>query len=150
MSKTKAVDGASGKPASVPDERRQKERFPCTGFAEVVLEDVAFLFRGSIRDLSVTGCYIQSSARLTLERGTQVDLRFLVRNVELRLSAKIMIVRPGAGAGFEFLPMGAEMRSRLASLIQKLANPNPNEGRLPRGERAEIDADSTSSRELWH
>jgi len=149
MNKTKAVADSNPKPASGGAERRERERFPCVGFAEVILDDVAFLFRGSIRDLSLTGCYIQSAARLMLERGSNVELRFTVKNVELRLSGKIMIIRPGAGAGFEFLPMAAEMQSRLARLIQKLANPALPEGAVPPSQTGDANAANASSRDLW-
>jgi len=148
MSQSKAVGDAES--ALSHAERREKERFPCVGFAEVILDDFAFLFRGSIRDLSATGCYIQSSARLALPRGTQVELRFLVKSVELRLPARIMIIRAGTGAGFEFLPIEAEMRSRLNNLIARLANPAVSEEALPEAQTSEAREVFSPSRDLWH
>jgi PilZ domain len=58
------------------EERRKQERFDCDGFAEVVVDDAAFLFRGNIQNLSIGGCYIQSRARLRLDRGAEADLHF--------------------------------------------------------------------------
>jgi hypothetical protein len=113
-------------------DRRKQERFVCSGFAEVVVEDAAFLFRGMIKDLSFTGCYIQSSARLELAPGTTVELNFNLKKEELRLPARIAIVRPGAGAGFEFFEMPSEVRSRLASLIYKIAPPKARRHRAAR------------------
>jgi hypothetical protein len=130
-------------------ERRKQERFACSGFAEVVLDDIAFLFRGTIRDLSLTGCYIQSSARLMLDPGTTVELKFSVRTDELLLPARIVIIRPGAGAGFEFFEIQQEMQSRLSSLIYKLANPAAEGAAIEGGGIAKSAPASSSSRDLW-
>ena len=73
---------ASGK------ERRKQERFGCDGFAEVIVGDAEFLFRGAIQDISLSGCYIRSRARLRLHRGAEVDLHFS--------SERRLLQRPGA------------------------------------------------------
>jgi hypothetical protein len=130
-------------------ERRKQERFACNGFAEVVLEDAAFLFRGTILDLSLTGCYVQSSARLALAPGASVELRFSVKGDELRLLARLAIVRPGKGAGFEFFAVPRDMQSRLASLIYKLANPADESAAIQSSETPNSAA-SSFSRDLWH
>jgi len=129
MNKTKAVADSNPKPASGGAERRERERFPCVGFAEVILDDVAFLFRGSIRDLSLTGCYIQSAARLMLERGSNVELRFTVKNVELRLSGKIMIIRPGDGGGDAKPPCPSHPEARQPGPSRRRRPPKPDRRR---------------------
>ncbi len=140
--------GADGQNKTRGRERRQQERFECSGFAEVIVENAPFLFRGRIRDLSLTGCYIESSARLILDRGTTVELRFMLNHEELRLAARVMIIRPRAGAGFEFVDLDPELRSRLASLIHNLANSTIAAGTMA-AKAAGGDATGNSSRELW-
>lgn len=152
MGKSASAAEATKPKTATGRERRKQERFACSGFAEVVLNDAAFLFRGTILDLSRTGCYIQSRARLMLERGTTVELRFSVQNEELLLPAKIMIIRPGAGAGFEFFEIQPRMLDRLSSLINKLADPT-SKGRTAQnqGLGASAGESSTSTtRDLWH
>ncbi len=135
--------------ANLGAERREQERFQCTGFAEVVVEDAAFLFRGSIRDISLNGCYIQSSARLKLARGTTVELRFsAIGSDELTLPARIMIIRPRAGAGFEFVNVDRQKLLRIATLIRKLANPG-NADPPAKANCALANATQASSTELW-
>jgi hypothetical protein len=131
-------------------ERRKQERFACKGFAEVVLEEVAFLFRGTIRDLSLTGCYVQSSARLMLDAGAAVELKFSVNRDELLLPARIVAIRHGSGACFEFFDIGRDMQGRLASLISKLANPAYDEPAFAANSATEGRAAGSEARDLWH
>ncbi len=100
-------------------ERRRQERFDCNGAAEVIVDDLAFLFRGNIQNFSLGGCYIESRARLRLDRGAEVDLHFNLNGDFFNARARIMIVRPGAGAGFQFLPNDTDLQRRLAGLIQQ-------------------------------
>lgn len=119
MPKTGSVETHKAKKAS-GKERRIQERFDCDGFAEVIVDDSAFLFRGNIQNFSLGGCYIQSRAHLRLDRGAEVDLHFSLNGDFFKARARIMIVRPGAGAGFEFLSDDPELQRRLVNLIQKL------------------------------
>jgi len=83
-------------------ERRLSRRFACEGFAEAFAADTGYLFRGEIRDISETGCYIMSKGRLKLERFTEVDLQFMLNKRKYRTFARVMDVRPGKGVGVEF------------------------------------------------
>jgi hypothetical protein len=150
MVKSAAAVESSKEKSDDGRDRRKQERFECSGFAEVVLDDAAFLFRGIIRDLSLTGCYIQSRARLMLDLGTTVELKFSVKSDELLLPARIAIIRPGAGAGFEFFEIQPSMQSRLSSLIYKLANPASESGVVRSDTIAKETLESSSSRDLWH
>jgi PilZ domain len=108
-------------------ERRNQQRFDCDGFAEVVVDDPTFLFRGNIQNLSLRGCYIQSRAHLRLDRGAEADLHFSLSGDFFHTRARIMIVRAGAGVGFEFLSDDPELQGRIGRLIQKLSiAPSPD------------------------
>jgi hypothetical protein len=129
-------------------ERRRQERFECDGFAEVIVDDAAFLFRGAIRDFSMTGCFIKSTAQLRLDRGAEVDLRFSVDGHYFSARARLMIVRPGGGAGFEFLLGDPELQNRLGTLITRFSAGAPEVGELSQ-ESPDAGAGGAPSRSLW-
>jgi hypothetical protein len=110
---------ANGETDAASSERRKQLRFECDGVAEVIVDNAGFLFRGKIRDFSLTGCYISSRAQLSLERGTEVELRFSVADDNFSTDARVIVVRPGAGAGFEFLNNDAELQAKLTRLIKR-------------------------------
>lgn len=101
-------------------DRRRNRRFPCEGFAEVVCCHPTLLFRGRIRDISLTGCFIETAAQLRLERLTQVEMRFTASGRRISSQARIMDVRPGKGAGFEFLPGERGMQEPFLTLLETL------------------------------
>jgi hypothetical protein len=103
-------------------ERRKHERAACDGFAEVVIDGASLMFRGRIKDLSPTGCYIETRARLRLDVGTAAELCFTVNERAFKAVAEVRVIRPGSGVGFEILFLVAESRepSDLLALIQKL------------------------------
>jgi hypothetical protein len=80
------------------------------------------MFRGRIKDLSPTGCYIETRARLRLNVGTAAELCFTVNERAFKAVAETRVIRPGSGVGFEILFLVAESRepSDLLALIQKL------------------------------
>ena len=102
-------------------ERRGNDRFACEGDAEVIAFAHNFLFRGKVRDISLTGCYIETPARLKLRRFAEVELRFTAHGEHLRLLARVMEIRLGKGAGFEFLPDDPRLDKRFAELIERLS-----------------------------
>ncbi len=106
-------------------DRRRHRRFPCEGYAEVVCSHPTFLFRGRIRDVSLTGCFIETAARLNLKRMTEVEVRFTARGRQISSLARLMDIRPGKGAGFEFLPGEPVMRELLLKLLETLEG-SPN------------------------
>jgi hypothetical protein len=102
-------------------ERRRSYRHDCVGFAECWVSDPESLFRGEIRDISLTGCYIRTSARLNLRHSTAVDLRFTLKNSHFRVAARAMDVRPGKGVGLEFIFPGSQPPDWLKNLIKELS-----------------------------
>lgn len=115
------------KPELTGKERRKHERSECDGFAEVVIDGASLMFRGRIRDLSPTGCYIETPARLRLDTGSAAELCFTVNDRNFKAIAEVRVIRPGVGVGFEILFLVAESRapSDLMALIQKLESRHP-------------------------
>ncbi len=103
-------------------ERRRHQRFTCDGFAEVVVFRPELLFRGEVKDISLTGCYIATRARLNLRRFAEIELRFSAHGHQLSSLARVMDVRPGKGVGVEFLPGDPRMNERFRDLIEQLSS----------------------------
>lgn len=106
-------------------ERRRHRRFPCNGEAEVVVFRPKSLFRGRVRDISRSGCFIETRARLNLSRMTEVELRFTANGIRVTSLARLMEVQPGRGAGFEFLNGDPRLDERFMQWIDGLNGGGP-------------------------
>ena len=104
----------------VGSERRRHKRFPCEGLAEVAAFRAKIVFRGRLTDLSESGCFIETRARLNLPRLTEVEVRFTACGLRLNVLARVMAVRPGKGAGFEFLPGDPRLGQTFSDVIERL------------------------------
>jgi hypothetical protein len=101
-------------------ERRRHERFVCDGFAEIVSFRPEVLFRGEVKDISLTGCYVATRARLNLKRFTRIEVRFSANGQQMSSLARVMDVRPGKGIGVEFLPGDPRMSKRFQDVLEEL------------------------------
>jgi PilZ domain len=101
-------------------ERRRHERYAVSGDAEVIVADGTLLFRGRTVDISLSGCFIGTRARLALEPGTPVQMVFRACHLTLRMDAILRAVRPGVGAGFLFGTKSAYMQAALEGLIAEM------------------------------
>jgi len=109
---------AAAPPHSV--ERRRHRRYAVEGDAEVVLADGSQFFRGRILDISLSGCFIETRARLNLPAGAPVSMIFRANGTMLRTAATVRALRPGQGAGFQFDGLSAHSRDGLEYLIATL------------------------------
>lgn len=112
-----------------PAERRRHERFPVEGDAEVLVAEGSQLFRGRVQDISLSGCFIETRARLRTVIGAPVEMVFRANGVMLRLSANVRTVRFGVGAGFLFEELSPHMRQELERLIETLKRSPSGSGR---------------------
>jgi hypothetical protein len=101
-------------------DRRRHQRYAVDGDAEVMVADGTLLFRGNTVDISLSGCFIETRARLALEPGTPVQMVFRAGHLTLRMSATVRSTRPGSGAGFLFEEMSAYMQAGLEGLIAEM------------------------------
>lgn len=103
-------------------ERRKQRRFACSGQAEVLELESRCFYRGEIKDLSLTGCYVTTgNAELELDPHADIHLCLSVNGDPLDTRARVIMVRPDSGAAFQFLPIEPEMRAALLMLINKLS-----------------------------
>jgi hypothetical protein len=119
-------------------ERRRHERYAVQGDAEVLLADGSQIFRGRILDISLSGCFIETQARLRMLVGTPVEMVFRANDVMLRAAATVRAIRRGAGAGFLFDDMSPRMQDELEMLIEalNLSKPNARVLVIPPGRRS--------------
>lgn len=124
---------------------RIDERYEVDGDAEVVVKSGSLgttLLRGSILDISATGCYIQTLARVPIQPGTEVYINFSVYGMTFRLEAMSRFAKTKVGIGFRFIEMDQATRQRLHSVLadirSKLIAADP-EAPLPVVERTSLD-----------
>jgi len=101
-------------------EQRRHKRFPCDGFAEVVAFRSKVLFRGRLRDISQSGCFVETRAHLNLPRLAEVEVRFGSCGLKFKVLARVMDVRPGKGAGFTFLSELPRLDQTFHNMIEHL------------------------------
>ena len=100
------------------DERRYNPRYECEGSAEIRVPSQGRLLRGRIVNLSLGGCYIETSASLDI--GTKIEIVLRVAGLAFRAAGEIKSVYGSAGVGIQFTGMSAGGRSRLNELIGEL------------------------------
>jgi hypothetical protein len=119
---TAETQNATGEapPESKGRERRRYPRFSCEGRAEVSLPHGGLLVRGRILDVSIAGCFIETSA-INLERGTHVEVFFESRQLRFRVAGNIAVLHPPTGVGISFLHPSIRVAQQIGQLVKELA-----------------------------
>jgi len=112
--------------ARAPADRRRHTRYAVQGDAEVLVADGSQILRGSILDISLSGCFVETKARLRVSVGAPVEMVFRANGVMLRTAATVRAVRQGKGAGFLFNTLSERMQGELQSLIEALDQSRPD------------------------
>lgn len=112
------VEEAS-KPAVARAERRRHPRYVCEGFVEAIVNEAEFLFRGEIHDLSRSGCFIRTRARLRVQPGQQVDLFFTIQNDQIKCQARVANLHAGKGVGLEFIVVSERAQKTIRALVRR-------------------------------
>lgn len=104
-----------------PQETSQKERrrHPRTKVSipiEFKPEGATVASRAETADLSLFGCYVETS--FTLPVGTKMDLILWVEDARLPTRALVVTNHPQFGNGIEFLDMSPEHKARLAQFLK--------------------------------
>lgn len=71
-----------------------------------------------VRDVSVGGLFVET--RKVCSVGAAVELHFLVEDGEIRASATVRYVQPGAGMGLQFKTVRGEDQARFSTMIKRL------------------------------
>lgn len=118
-------------------ERRHSPRFSCAGHAQIIcLPSDGIFLPGTIRDLSLGGCHIQTIS--PFECGARAEVLMRVNTSSFRAVGQVRAIRDRCGFGMEFLLLSASGHDSLAELITQLARLQAMTNALP-NERRDID-----------
>jgi len=106
-------------------ERRRRPRHLCEASAVATVLRPEMVFRGIIRNISESGCYFETPARLSLAPASTVDLRFRLSEHRYSTRALVRNLIPGRGMGLEFTFSGKGEQERIRSLIRVLEPASP-------------------------
>lgn len=104
----------------VAPNRRRHRRYSCQGQAEVFLPHGGLLLRGRILDLSLSGCFIETST-ISLERGTHIEVCFVAHRMQFRVAGTIAVLHPRRGAGIAFRNLSLRSSRQISDLINELS-----------------------------
>jgi hypothetical protein len=117
--------------------RRKHPRYPCTGGAELRQTESGPPAWGNLSDISLTGCYVETTSTLTV--GSMVLFRLRAHNVEVSGRAVVKTSHHAVGMGIAFLHLSAENQQNLEFLIGTLAG---IQEMRPEDKRTYVPADS--------
>ncbi len=87
---------------------------------EIAIEGQARTMLGIISNLSVNGCYVETSVLLLA--GTRVKLSFLLDNTKVAIQSEVLRMDMGVGAALRFSESTHEVRATLQRLLEQLAS----------------------------
>ena len=99
--------------------RRKHPRYPCTGGVELRQHENSPPSWGNISDISLTGCYVETTT--TLPMGSMVWFYLRTHNLEIGGRAVVKTSHHAVGMGIAFLHLTAEDQQHLEFLIGTLA-----------------------------
>jgi len=102
------------------EDRRRSPRFRCGGCAEInCLPSTGILLTGTIRDLSLHGCCMDTS--LPIHCGVRAEIVVRVNAASFRAVGEVRAIRGQSGAGLEFVHLSAGGKNMLGDLLKDLA-----------------------------
>lgn len=100
-------------------ERRQTQRFACSGSVEFKTEGSDVRMWGTVTDISLHGCYLEMST--TFPVNTKASLVIESAGVRVHTQATVRASYPFLGMGMSFTGIEAGQRSRLEEILAALA-----------------------------
>jgi len=100
-------------------ERRQSQRFPCSGSVEFKTEGSDVRMWGTVTDISLHGCYVEMST--TFPVNTRTNLVIESNGVRFHSQATVRASYPFLGMGMCFAGIEAAQRAKLEEILAVLA-----------------------------
>ena len=100
-------------------ERRQSQRFPCSGSVEFKTEGSDVHMWGTVTDVSLHGCYVEMST--TFPVNTKANLVIESNGIRFHTQATVRASYPFLGMGMCFSGIEAGQRKRLEEILATLA-----------------------------
>jgi PilZ domain-containing protein len=112
-------------PRSLPSppsqsERRRHPRFSCVGVVHMNRPGESFKSAGKLSDLSLGGCYAETMSPFPV--GSELEMILRTNQMEAKTRGVVRTTHPNMGNGIEFVDTGDEERSRLETIIERLAS----------------------------
>ncbi|MFY9646403.1 MAG: PilZ domain-containing protein [Terriglobales bacterium] len=121
------------------DDRRRSPRFTCGGRAEInCLPSNGLIVPGTIRDLSLHGCWVETPLRI--DCGALAEIVVRVNHASFRALGTVKAMRGPSGAGVEFVRMCSGGKDMLSALLTDLARMQALMKKL-KSERRELDSE---------
>jgi hypothetical protein len=113
-----AVDFSGVMDECGPVERRVAPRYICGGVVSIWQPGAKHFVRGTVADLSLSGCYVEMMTPLNVH--DRVVLMLNVNETEVRVAAEVRTSHPGMGMGLKFRDLSKPDQSSLLALISRL------------------------------
>ncbi len=121
-------------------DRRRTPRFSCSGGAKITrLPSSGIFLPGTIRDLSLGGCCVDTT--LPIDFGVRTEIVVRVNAASFRAVGEVKAIRGGATACMEFVQLSAGGKDLLEDLVAELARLQAVVNKL-RAARHGMDAES--------
>jgi hypothetical protein len=109
------VTGQFLKPAGGGAERRATPRYACQGSVQIHEENSEIGSWGSITDISLHGCYLETTA--TFPVGTKVRLQLELGGNRVESKGEVRVTYPFLGMGIVFRDITSQNRLRLGDMV---------------------------------
>jgi hypothetical protein len=112
---------APAKPVALTDSSYQhrRPRYRCGGGAQIWQEGSQSALSGTLSEISVGGCYIETTWPLPV--GTQLEVLLKTNEEEVRARGVVGYLDPSLGMGVAFTTVSEQDRYRLQQLTHRLA-----------------------------
>lgn len=100
--------------------RRRRPRYRCMGGVEIWQKGAASPLPGTLGEISLGGCYIETNSMLPVN--TRVELHMRIGDVEVRAAGVIAYLDPSGGLGVRFNQLSPEDLTSLEGLLNRLAS----------------------------
>src|SRR5215467_1439647 len=97
-------------------DRRAHPRLKCRVTIEVHTEAGGLPMYANLTDISMGGCYVETSTILTA--GSKINMRFSMDDSGLSAEAVVTRLDPGAGVAVQFREMNREARERMFKILE--------------------------------
>jgi hypothetical protein len=108
------------------DERRAQPRLPCKGVAEIWILHNEDKIEGTLLDLSVAGCCIETKVAIPAIENPCVEVRLCVKGFTLRIAGVVRNIKKDMRAGIEFIDVTERKAAQIRELITDLIEMEKN------------------------
>jgi hypothetical protein len=105
-------------------EMRAHRRYSCNGSVEIGVEGSDTPLWCALSDLSISGCYAETTAPLPLD--THVDARLKIFGTEVQTQGTVRTCHAGVGMGISFAQMSEEDQRRIYCILEIIAEKAAN------------------------